>query len=319
LPSFRELVENIVTSRDYFHLPHRAECSSLDPNHSYYYDLRDRIDYPGKFVDGMPIVKYPTVEVPHCLAASQLGLANLQFYWYSGDVRYLDRAVRLADALVRHGSMEGDCLVWRNPAPAANGQTGWLSGMAQGQAASFLLRVGSATGKDWYAVQARLALNPFFRPIDAGGVTCMLDGYPWFEEVAITEPRFTWNGFVVALFGLRDASLLIGDSRFQTLYDESLHGLEATLHRFDHQGWSRYDLSEVSLWGRLSVANLASPFYHRFHIELLKILERLTDSRAIHDMRQRWEMTLESGTRFYTAIAEKMLFRVLTPVHKGRL
>ncbi len=313
MTALRSLVERIVTKNDFFHQPHIAEINCLDPGSSYYYDLRARADYPGILKNGLPVIKYPDFEFINPVNAAQNGLANLQLYWDTGNEIRLAKSLKIADALVAYGEKEDDGLVWRYPITIA-GHTNWLSAMAQGQVASLLLRLGCVTGNDWYNVKAKEVLKPFFVPITKGGVSCLLDGkYIWFEEYAIPSPPYTLNGFIVALLGVRDGSIILQDMVLKSLYEESINTLTSVLYYFNCRGWSLYDLSFASL-GCLKMNNLASPFYHRFHIELLKVLEILTNIEEFKKQRLEWENSRDYGTRIYSAIAEKMIYRTLKPV-----
>ena len=54
----------------------------------------------------------------------------------------------------------------------------WLSAMAQGQAASLLLRVYLETGREELADSALLAMRPFDRRVEQGGVTSVIGTNP---------------------------------------------------------------------------------------------------------------------------------------------
>ncbi|MGI6774352.1 D-glucuronyl C5-epimerase family protein [Acetomicrobium sp.] len=314
----RAFIEKLVTKQDYFHQPHIADMNCLDPSSSYYYDLRGRANYPGKLKNGLPVIKYADFEFVNPVGAAQNGLANLQLFWDTGDELYLTKAMNITKALVYYGKSENGSLVWRYPIDN-RGHTNWLSAMAQGQAASLLLRIGCMTGEDWYHEKARETLKPFFLSINKGGVTCLIgDKYIWFEEYALPLPPYTLNGFIVALFGVRDGAIILNDKDLNHLYEEALSTLIQVLPRFNCRGWSLYDLSVKSM-GPFKINNLASPFYHRFHIELLKVLELLTDDVIFRRQRLEWEKCRDRGLRIYTAIVEKVIYRMLNPVKRGTI
>jgi len=318
MSALRGLVERIFIKNDFFHQPHVAEINCSDLSSSYYYDLRARADYPGMLKNGLPVIKYPDFEFINPVNAAQNGLANLQLYWDTGDKLRLTKALKIADSLVAYGKNEDGSLVWRYPV-IIDGHTNWLSAMAQGQAASLLLRLGCVTGNDWYDTKAKEALRPFFLSIDKGGVTCLIDNkHIWFEEYALPLPPYTLNGFIVALFGVRDGAVILNDNALNSLYEEALDTLVWVLPRYNCRGWSLYDLSVKSI-GPLKINNLASPFYHGFHIELLKVLELLTDDGIFRHQRLEWEKCRDRGLRIYTAIVEKVIYRTLDPVKRGTI
>jgi hypothetical protein len=263
--------------------------------------------------EGLPLVRYGSSYHVNPVSAAQHGLAHLQHYWDTGQESYLASASRIAEGLARSGGEEE--LLWRSSVPY-RGFTGWPSAMGQGQAASLLLRIGFLTEQERYLAKARKALHPFLRRIPDGGVQTLLNENVWFEEYAFSPPPYTLNGFIVSLFGLRDAALLLKEGIYLKLYKEGLDTLERTLTLFDVDGWSRYDLTKARL-GPVPVNHLASPFYHRFHIELLRVLEHLVEkeehpgARAIfEDKRKVWTRSLDRSTIFYRALLEKSLYRL---------
>jgi len=131
-------------------------------------------------------------------------------------------------------------------------------------------------------------------------------------------PPYTLNGFIIALFGVRDGAIILNDKDLNHLYEEALSTLIQALPRFNCRGWSLYDLSVKSM-GPFKINNLASPFYHRFHIELLKVLELLTDDVVFRRQRLEWEKCRDRGLRIYTAIVEKVIYRMLNPVKRGTI
>lgn len=311
----RRLIERLVTRDDYFHIPHRAESDPTDPCRSYYYDLRARIHYPGSLENGLPVVVVGNRSFVSPIGAVQFGLAHLQHYWDTADERYLRRAVDIA-ANVIDMAEESLGLVWRYPI-YVRGHNDWMSSMMQGQAASLLLRVGALTGSDSLLDKGRAALTPLDYDIDCGGVRTMLNGHTWFEEYAIQPPAFTLNGFIVTLLGVRDAAVVLEDNRYRRLYEDCVESLISNLRLFDSEGWSLYDLSTRRV-GPISLRNMASPFYHRFHLELLKVMEELAGEPAFMRQRQRWTIGLHRGSTLCRAICGKTLYRLLTPTRCPR-
>lgn len=317
LSGVRLLLERVVSKNGYFYQPHTADENAENPKESFYYDLRGRLYYPGAFKNGLPIVHYGDIAFVHPVNAAYYGLAHLQYYWDTCASDYLTKALHISRRMVEAGEEGQFGLVWRYPI-LLQGTYNWISAMAQGLVASLLLRIGVLLEDEWYLTKANLALKPFLRGIPNGGVQTCLDGYIWFEEYALPCPSYTLNGFIVALLGIRDGALLLGEKSYLSLYEEGLITLENTLARFDSHGWSLYDLVTAN-WQGLKITNMASPFYHRFHIELLKILQKVTGRASFSTYRGKWESSLKKGMVFYRAIAEKILFRLLIPARKTRV
>ena len=305
-------LERAVTPRDYFHTPHPAELAWDDPLRSYHYDLRRKADYGGRFLGPLPLSVYAGTEYLNPVHVSQFGLGHLQLYLDGGDESHLDTARAVADALIDAGTEEAGGIVWRYPIPH-RGAVSWLSAMAQGQAASPLLRTGSLVGSARHLEAARAALVPFERDIESGGVRAYLRGAVWFEEYAVHPPAYTLNGFIVALLGLYDAYRLAPDgaSRYRRMFEDGTATLKARLAAFDAAGWSRYDLAYKAV-GPARFRNLASPFYHRFHLELLQVMHGLTGEPTFLTYHEAWGRALDEGWVLARGVAEKVAYRALS-------
>ncbi len=309
--TLRHLLERLVTKDDYFHLPHSAEEYPADPRRSYYYDLRARVDYPGMFRNGLPVINLGNDSYVSPIGAAQFGLAHLQHYWDTGNEEYLHRAERIARAMVDIAE-EGLGLVWRHPI-SKRGKCNWICSMAQGQAASLLLRVGELTSSEFLIDEGRAALVCLDHDIEDGGVRASLNGHLWFEEHAVAPPAYTLNGFIVTLFGVRDAAIIAEDDHCCELWNNGVESLISNLQMWDSDGWSLYDLS-TQVFGPVSISNLAAPFYHRFHIELLSVMGDLTGNPVFADQREKWIEGLDQGFAFYRGILGKVIYRLLMPV-----
>lgn len=313
--TLRHLLERLVTKADYFHLPHSAEEYPADPRDSYYYDLRARVNYPGSLCNGLPVVNLGDDSYVSPIGAAQFGLAHLQHYWDTGNEEYLHSAESIARAMVDVAE-EGLGLVWRHPI-SKRGKCDWICSMAQGQAASLLLRVGELTSDELLIDKGRAALVCLEYDIEDGGVRASLDGHLWFEEHAIAPPAYTLNGFIVTLFGVRDAAIITKNDHYSELWNTGVESLISNLQRWDSDGWSLYDLS-TRVFGPISLSNLAAPFYHRFHIELLSVMDELTGNPAFREQRESWIEGLEKGFALYRGIFGKVIYRLLMPVRYAK-
>lgn len=310
----KNLIERLVTKQDYFHQPHVLEEGTLAPTSSYYYDLRDRLKWPGTFsIAGLPMNFYNGQSFINPITVAQYGLSHLQYYFDCSEEFYLDKAMKIADALINLGETNNktNSLYWTYPIPH-NSEINWISGMAQGQAASFLFRVGYLSDTPFFLAKAEQALQTFHFPISEGGVKTYLDDNIWFEEYATSSPPFTLNGFIVALLALRDASIFTSNPTWNNLWLEGINTLVQTLPQFCFHSWTYYDLSHTTI-GSLKLHNVASPFYHRFHIVLMQILLKLfPNNQSFVQILSQWEKGI-SNNMIYRAILEKVCFRILKP------
>jgi heparosan-N-sulfate-glucuronate 5-epimerase len=306
----RKKVESLVSKDDYFHQFHTATAPS-NFSAAYYYDLRGKLNYPGKFQGNLPLIQYSSNQFINPIHIAQFGLSHIQHYFDTGEQDFLEKATKIANELIAIGVKEDQALVWRYPL-LYRGQRNWLSAMAQGQIASFFLRLAIQTNNDELFSKTRAVLEPFKVSIDKGGVQALLGSKIWFEEYAVNPPPYTLNGFIVALLGLYDAKSHIDDPTLSHLCDEAMETLSSVLILFDAKGWSRYYLATHNVLG-LTLSNLASPFYHRFHLELLKVMYALTAQKEYLTYFETWNSSLAADFTFYRAMTEKILYRLLVP------
>jgi heparosan-N-sulfate-glucuronate 5-epimerase len=142
----------------------------------------------------------------------------------------------------------------------------WLSAMAQGQAASLLIRAHIETGEEEFAESALASLAPFGVRSREGGVLATLGGGPFLEEYPTTTAgSFVLNGAIFAIWGVLDVERVMSQSG-PVSSAELLGTLGRNLHRWDNGHWSRYDLYPHP------VPNVASSFYHLLHMNQLEEL-----------------------------------------------
>ena len=183
----------------------------------------------------------------------------------------------------------------------------WISAMAQGEAASLLVRLHIANGQDGFAEGALRALLPMDRSLEDGGVRSVLAGHPFLEEYPTRPPSHVLNGAIFALWGYYDVGIGLADERASRIFGYCADGVAASIDRFDTGRWSRYDLYPHA------IANVASPAYHSLHIEQLKALELLAPNAAISVARGRFEAYRSARANRARAFAAKAAFRVAVP------
>lgn len=171
---------------------------------------------------------------------------------------------------------------WRYPVPVPRYGVGpgWYSGMAQGMAASTLLRAHDLTGERSYLDSADGAVEVLLRPVDRGGCADYDErGRPFLEECPASPPSRVLNGALFALFGLIEHQHRTGGSAHLAVQDR----LAAELAGFDLGYWSRYDLR----WSWPASVN-----YHALHVSLLAATAGLTGMPVFDDVAGRWRARL---------------------------
>jgi heparosan-N-sulfate-glucuronate 5-epimerase len=245
------------------------------------------------------------------IMVSQLGLGYYERFLAGEGEGWLVAARRTAEYLVdqQHagGRWDGAWLhLWAYPHTYVV-RPPWVSAMAQGEAASLLVRLYLETRYERFAEAARRALRLLDVPSTEGGVRVELGGGPFFEETPTDPPSFILNGAMFALWGCYDVGIGLGDTDALGLFQDGASTLAASLHRWDTGWWSRYDLYPHP------VVNLASPFYHRLHVDQLRAMFLLTGEPAFVAAAERFERYAASRTQRARAFGGKVLFRVLSP------
>jgi hypothetical protein len=175
-------------------------------------------------------------------------------------------------------------------------EPGFRSAMAQGQAISLLLRAYQVTEESRYLDRAIAASSAYFHTIEKGGVSWHdPEGGVVFEEAAALPPSHILNGWIYALWGLFELSLLVEDPRVRRLYDDGLATLRRYLHHYDGGAWSYYSLLATPNGFR----KYATLKYHGFHIAQLQVLASMTGDEYYASTALRWRSFLDSRRSRY--------------------
>jgi heparosan-N-sulfate-glucuronate 5-epimerase len=244
---------------------------------------------------------------PLWVAHAQRALGCYERYLAGDGDEWLDGARRAADLLLEHQADDGG---WKQIRPYPHTYVlhpPWVSAMAQGEAASLLVRVHAETGDERYAEAALRGLGPMRVPSSEGGASAQLDGR-WFpEEYPTDPPSFVLNGAVFALWGLRDVAVGLGDAGAGRDFQAGVDALAASIQRWDTGSWSRYDLHPHR------VTNVASRAYHELHVSQLEAMDELAPRPELRAAAARFAAYDASRARRAGALWRKVLFRVAEP------
>ncbi len=236
--------------------------------------------------EGVPRVTYAWGVEDNPVTVSQWGLQHWTWWLQTGADEDLERAVRGADWLVEHQRDDGAWEYQFDFAGAGVHLTApWISGMAQGQAISLLVRLHGLTGDARYRDAAIGAVEPFERSFVDGGVRADFDGAPWYEEYPTADPQHVLNGFQFALVGLHDVAPHAPQGL--ALFDAGVASLVARIGVFDAPA-ARSQYYAARGAGRV----LVSGSYPRIHAVLTRELYRLSGERTFLDYAARWERYL---------------------------
>lgn len=228
------------------------------------------------------------------IALSQYGLGCNE-RWVAGEgEQWLAAAREIGDMLVEHQAADGAWIQGFDLPHTYHLRAPWTSAMAQGEAASLLMRLGATTGEERYAEAAQRALDPM-------PMAPLPDGSRLPQEYPTDPPSHVLNGAVFAVWGLLDAG--DGPKRF----DDALETLVRNLGRWDTGSWSRYDLYPHP------IPNWASLAYHELHTTQLRALMALSDLPELAEAADRFESYWSSTAYRARALAHKAAFRVRVP------
>ena len=214
---------------------------------------------------------------------ARYGLQNLNAYRITEDEFYLRRATAQAQRLLdTHISVNG---AWFYPlrfsryrhSKTNNGELmkpPWYGGMAQGGALSLMVRMYEVTGDAKYLAAARATLNSFLRMGPATGPWVVnLDGLQrlWIQEWPRLPLDYTYNGHMIATFGLHDYYSLTGDTLALLLFRGAASAALDYAPKFRRPGSiSRYCL----------LHGTPNEKYHGVHISCLRHLAVYTGEDA---------------------------------------
>lgn len=272
----------------------------------YYIDMRVKAPEPH-----WPLPLLAGTERPLHVGATQWGLGCYERYLAGEGEAWLHAVCDCADELIatqeQDGLLKGGWLHGRPLAHTFPLNPPWLSGMAQGEGASLLVRLFLKTGVERYAEAARRALLPLALDVADGGVRALLRGRSFPEEYPTTPPSFVLNGGMFAMWGLYDVGVGLDEPDVLATFHDAVDTLAVNLYRWDLGYWSRYDLFPHP------VPNVASSFYHDLHIKQLQVTNLLAPRPELAETAERWLDYETSPLNRGRAFAGKALFRMIVP------
>ena len=164
------------------------------------------------------------------------------------------------------------------------------SAMGQGHALSVLARAYHHSGGDTSYLKAALTgLRPFDVASSAGGVLASFLGHiPWYEEYPTQPASFVLNGFIYALLGLYDLSVVAPSTASQQamqLFKQGMASLKQLLLLYDTGSGTTYDLRHFTLG---TAPNLARWDYHATHVNQLLLLATIDHDPLLTATAERW-------------------------------
>jgi heparosan-N-sulfate-glucuronate 5-epimerase len=289
----------------------RGEFVPGDIASGYYNDLRDKAgDHESPRV-ALAALKAMTADrrLAYPISIAQLGLGAWQLA--PSDSRWLELVEAVSDWVVNELDSEGRISIRFALPHTYRLEPPWYSAMAQGEAASLLLRAALSLDRPELAQAAERAVAPLLSP--ASSLVVETEEGPVLQEYPTEPPAHVLNGWINGLWGLYDVANARGklaeDAR--DAYDRGLDALAARLPLYNTGwNWSRYDLFPHQ------IVHVTSPFYHRLHVEQLRAMHDLDPRPVFAETADRWESGVENPLARTHAVARKVAFRVLNPRKK---
>ena len=284
-----------------------------DPNRGYYSDLTE-------VALSCEWARAPVAELERRMAANpvsvlQLGLGAWQLT--GSDHSFGQVAESALESVVNSMDARGRVACHRPMPHTYRLSPPWLSAMAQGQAASLLVRMAGTLERPHLRNRALDATGSLIEP----PLVAQTEEGPVLQEYPTTPPAHVLNGWIFGLWGLYDvvrsfaveppaeaeaqAALRAAEKAFQ----DGVQALARRLPLYEAaHGWSRYDLYPHRL------TNVASPFYHRLHLAQLEVMAALVPGElAFPRTAVRWARPLHNPLSFTAAVARKVAFRLVVP------
>jgi hypothetical protein len=249
---------NMLRGKSYWHAP-QGLGRKFVPGEllGYYNDITQKIEWNG-LVDakGIPMQKKHTGEIyyfPTTVFQKALGHWDVWLESKQKDTEQHTKFLNIAQWALEAQDDKGGWEILALP----------YSAMTQGEGASVLIRAFSNTGDKIYLRAAKRALILMLTPLEEGGTSRYVSEGVVLQEYPKGSYDSALNGWIFALYGLYDFTLLENCAEIQQALDNSLNALVAYLPKYNSGFWSFYDLS----------GNITSPFYHQLHIAQLQALE----------------------------------------------
>jgi heparosan-N-sulfate-glucuronate 5-epimerase len=257
----------------------------------------------GYFIDFRAKTMSPTAAAPDKLLPAGLAQLALGFWDRSlaGDREATKGFYQVCDLIEKRAEPYGNELRWRYDVriPKYRLEPPHYSALAQAQVASVFVRAYSLTADPRHAEVALAAIRPLL-DVRSDLVSVTADG-PVPEESPSQPPSHILNGWIYALWGLREVQLALGEPLAGDMLAASIACLRVKLPTYDVGWWTKY-----SLYPHL-LADLAKPFYHRLHVDQLEILYRLTGFSDFRETADRWRQ-YDTPFRRGGAVLHKALF-----------
>lgn len=294
-----------ITGRSDMTASDTASDAWLYPLDLEYQLRREAIHFDPKDEEGIPIRRYPGRDAGEYLVCRITAYAIA--HWNRWRLQQAPRSrvefLRIVDWLLREP--EGR---FGHAFAAAGMAAGWITCIAQGEAASVLARAYVLTGEERYREQARKAVSWLERPIADGGLLDRLpDGKPFLEEYPGSAYRHVLNGCLYAIVGIHDMLRVApGEKELAALFTALCDAVGSNAHAWDVGGWSTYDYPYDGEKPR----NLNTMTYQVLQVALLRHLGKASGDERLTALADKWDRSAKSPAARMRALYRKTTYRL---------
>ena len=171
--------------------------------------------------------------------------------------------------------------------------------MCQGEAVSLLLRGYKEFNDEFYLNAAKKAVEFMLTPADRGGTAEYVNGKLCLLEYSHLPAVL--NGWVFAIFGLYDMTIVCRDTLYTKALDNTLNYLTEKIEVFDCNYWSMYDMA----------GKIASPFYHNLHIAQMQALYAISGKDVFKKYQIKWSIQQKNIFNKSHAFLKKAIQKVI--------
>jgi len=174
------------------------------------------------------------------------------------------------------------------------------SAMTQGQAISVLCRACKLTNDKKYRLAADKALKLLLTSVKDGGVCFYQEESVFLEESPSQNRKTVLNGWIFALFGLYDYTLIFKSEKINNILNKTLKTLSDNLAQFDSGYWSYYNNQKY----------ICSPFYHNLHINQLNAVSMISDDKTFKNYARKWQNYESKKLNVFRAVLIKAFQKI---------
>jgi len=271
---------NMLSGKSVFHVEQgKGKCYSLKEVKGYYNDLTKKVsDKTILDSSGIPINTTVTgTEVYFPIAIFQYALGLYDLYLIEKKKEYLDKFLKITEWAKNKQLKNG---MWECMGALNDKCNQTQSAMCQSEGASVFLRAYNETKKVEYIDHAKKAIDFMIKNVDENG-TCYYPGKekPIFQEYVSKYNVSVLNGWIFAIFGLYDFTLVNSEEKYKKILNNSVNEMAKSLKIYDRKFWSNYDQK----------GTIASPAYHDLHIKQLLLMYQMFGIEEFEIYAKKWE------------------------------